>query len=339
MMASCSNVVGSGGPGFSEVDDGGGVDVLLVDPRIDGGAASAVTCDASGCGARVGGISVHGFADRVEAERVVAVLAALPALLTATAAFDVTRDPVDQTGCPNPTRTPLDQVPSHCGYASVDTVGSRLVLGLRDACLVTFPERLDHVLVTFLARDWYLAHDDEVLAKRQEPGWNLGCYACPGDPAEPCAALDRSNALVQLMRDFTSSVAALLLEVRAWGNVGVRWVESDGDACTPGARLDWLSSRVVEGSPQELVTRALDVQALCGPEATTVGYRLSTTSGIATVKLASIGISGETIFYYLDGAQASANSQPRSNGMTDGLERVVAWSDRDFDLVFIDCGE
>ena len=295
----------------------------------------AVTCDANGrCGGKVGAIAVYGLA-KGEAERVVAALGALPPSLTRDAPFDVTRDPVSQAGCPDPRRTPLGtQIDPTCGYAGVTPQGTRYVLALRDAALVTYPTRYEHVLADFATRMWYLAHADEVLAVRRST-WRAACYACSADALEPCAATSSDNQVIQVLRDFTSSASATLLGDRAWGHEGVRWVTAGGTPCADPARTAWIRERLVEERPSTLVTRAIDVATTCPPGATAVRYTLAAPATLP-VTIASLGTGTTAKIFYYDNTATPA-PEVRRISVTAGLARVVAWSSQPFTLGFVDC--
>jgi hypothetical protein len=304
-------------------------------PTLEEEQVSAFECADGACRGRVGAIEVFGLSE-AEIEDVLTILEALPPSLTANATFDVTRDRVDQSGCPDPSRTPASETPSHCGYGSVEPQGDRTLLALRDASFdPRSPEepRLAHELTAFAARDWYRAHADEVLATRQHEVWGVGCYACPKDPDEPCAAQEERRLTVnELMRDFESSAAAALLGERAWGGAGVRWTTRAGAECTAAPRTNALRERLVDDVRVVESVQALDVPTLCGSGATDVLYKLSGTPDVS-VKRALVG--GTDIFYLLQGA--SPSEEPRGAFVRAGLERVVAWADASFTLSFVGC--
>ena len=288
-----------------------------------------IVCDPAGnCVGQVGAIKITGL-DHEQASRVAAILQALPASLTRSAGFDIGRDPVSQVGCPDITRTPISNWPANCGYASV-VAGTRLSLDLRDAALIMYPQRLDHVLTDFAARDWYLAHPDEVLAT-EHMSWTP-CFPCPIDGLEPCWADDSQTPVVRVMRNFTSSVAATLLEDKAWDN-GVRWTLSNA-ACSDPARIAAIEQRLVQDQPAPVVTRAIDIVASCPAGTTQIEYTLSTTSGTAPVTLAMIGDQG-TLLFYLD-KQATV-IPPIQNIDLRAFERLVAFGTQQFELTLVRC--
>lgn len=313
-------------------------------PTTDGATppASPVTCDASGCGGQVGSIKIFGFPTKEEAERVVTVLVALPASLTRAANFDVTRDAVAQAGCPDPTRTTISSLPAHCGYAAAEMAGTRLLLKLRDATMKVLPLRLAHVLTDFAARDWFLAHQDEVLAMRagkNQEVWKQSCNACPADAQEQCLAHegDLNTAYVQAMRDFTSSVAATLLEAKAWGGVGPAWKEKSGTACTVPARQAWIEDRLVAEKPASIVAQGLDIAKLC-PGKDRVEYTLETTTGTADVRLVTVGgASGAKMIQTITPYAVTTTTTTKTFSMTDGLVRLTAYADKPFTLAFVRC--
>jgi len=293
-------------------------------------AIDPIACDPAGnCVGQVGAVKISGL-DHDQATRVAAILAALPPSLTRSAGFDIGRDPVAQAGCPDLTRTPISGWPAHCGYASV-VAGTRLQLNLRDAALTTYPRRLDHVITDFAARDWYLAHADEVLATRRL-AWSA-CFACPIDPLEPCWKDDAGQSnMVRVMRDFTSSVATTLLKDQAWDN-GARWVLST-DACSDPARIAGIEQRLVQDQPSPVVTRAIDVLASCPAGTTVIDYRLTTSSGTAPVTLAMIGDQGTLLFYLAKEATVTAPTQ--TVDLRD-FERLVAFGTQQFELTLVAC--
>lgn len=330
----------SGGAGDASGD---GEPTTTKDGGADG-ATPAIECDASGCSATVGKIRIFAFPSRTEIERVVQVLSALPPSLTRDAGFDVTRDATSQTGCPDPTRTALSALPAHCGYAGVDASGPRLVLQLRDTPFTTLPARLDHVLTDFAARDWFLAHQDEVLSMRYGKSadvWNSSsCAACPADSQEACLAFegDSNLAYVQSMRDFTSSVAATLLKEKAWGGVGATWRQSGGATCSAPQRQAWLVDRLVAEKPPVLEARGLDIAKLCGPGKSTVRYTLRTTSGTADVTLLTVGgTTGAKIIPSIPAGTATTTPTTKQFDMTDGMVRMVARSSSPFLLELVNC--
>jgi hypothetical protein len=311
------------------------------DVGTDAGPASPIACDQTGCGGVVGSIRIFGFSSRDEAERVAAVLLALPPSLTRAANFDVTRDAVSQTGCPDPTRTPLPSLPASCGYANVKQNGTRLSLELRDAPLKTLPLRLDHVLTDFAARDWFLGHQDEIIGTRRalaQTAWTTNCYACPNDPLEPCLAVDSSNPYVQVMRDFTSSTTVTLLGKKAWGGVGVTWKDGAGKACAAPNRGAWLTDRLVAEKPASIVAQGLDIMALCGAGKETVQYKLRAPTGTVEASMAYVGgLTGGNIIYPSLSVTATTTPQTRGFTMTYGMNRMVAWADKPFTLELVGC--
>jgi hypothetical protein len=292
----------------------------------------------------VGKIRIFGFPSRAEIERVVQVLLALPASLTRDAGFDVTRDATSQSGCPDPTRTALSALPAHCGYAGVDASGPRLLLQLRDTPFTSLPARLDHVLTDFAARDWFLAHQDEILSMRYGRSadvWNrTSCAACPADNQEACLAFegDSNVAYVQSMRDFTSSVTATLLKERAWGGVGATWRQSGGVACSAPQRQAWLVDRLVAEKPPVLEARGLDITKLCGPGKSTVRYTLRTANGTADVTLLTVGgATGAKIIPTIPAGTITTTPTTKQFEMTDGMVRMVGRSASPFLLELVSC--
>jgi hypothetical protein len=301
---------------------------------------SPAECEGSACGVRVGAIELSGFSEE-ELESVVTILEAMPPALTSRATFDVTRDRVDQADCPDPTRTPPVEMPPHCGYTHAESRGERSLLKLRDAsfeALSPKEPRVAQELTSFAARDWYRAHADEVLATRRHESWQLGCYACPNDPDERCAALDERYGFADIMRDFESSTAATLLGERAWGGAGVRWTRRNGEPCTAAPRTDVLRARFVDDVPIVQHVQAIDVPKACGRVVSGVDYRLlANGSPDVSVKVALVETDGAQIFYPSVGAVPSGDV--RGARMRKGLERLVAWADADFTLSFVACIE
>jgi len=301
---------------------------------------SPITCDASGCTGMVGSIKIFGFSSKAEAERVATVLLALPPSLTRSANFDVTRDTVSQVGCPDPTRVSVTTVPAQCGYAGVDTVGTRLLLKLRDATMTVLPLRLDHVLTDFAARDWFLAHQDEVVSMRygRLPTWTPGCYACPADAQEPCLSQDSSVPYVQVLRELTSSVAATLLKAKAWGGVGPAWKGTNNAACSAAGRQTWIEDRLVAEKPASIVSQGLDIVKLCGAGKSVVNYSIRTTAGTANVTLATIGgATGGTILSSINAGTATTTATSKQFTMTGGMVRMIGRADQPFLLDFVSC--
>jgi hypothetical protein len=349
LVAACSSATDADADADSEPNDvppRGAADAGT--PGTDSSTADAatppvdpVTCDASGCGAMVGSIRIFGFPTKEEAERVVAVLDALPASLTRAANFDVTRDAISQTGCPDPTRTPVSSLPAHCGYAGAEIVGTRVLLKVRDATMKLLPLRLDHVLTDFAARDWFLAHQDEVISMRYgRTGeiWNGVCFACPADAQEACLSHDLSVEYVHVMRDFTSSVAGTLLKTKAWGGIGVAWKKTNGEDCTAPERQAWIEDRLIAEKPATIVSQGLDIVKLCGPGQSSVQYTIRTTSGTADVTLATVGgASGGLIIPRINAGTATTTPTTKEVNMRNGLVRVVGRSDKPFVLELVSC--
>jgi hypothetical protein len=328
---------GVGGPGPGQgVPDAG----ELPTSEVDAGdkPLTPPECPVAGCS--VGTVQISGFASQEEAQRVHDLLYALPAALTRSANFDVSRDTVSQADCPDPTRTPLADLPPHCGYAGVEVAADgRLILKLRDTPMSLMPLRLEHVLTTFAARDWFLQNEGEVMAHYYDD-WNRGCFACPGDVQEECVAMDPAGYHdgIRMMRDFTSSLTASVLQERAWGQTGVRWVDqNNAQKCPATARLSWLQQRIVDDGPATHSVGTLQVEELCGAGATDVSFKLRSTGATAPAHVATVGLnSGERILHYRN-EEVSPDPPVRAYFQTAGMARVVAWSGVPFSLEFVSC--